>query len=135
MAHLGPVRRWDLFWADLDPHVGREQGGDRRPVVVISNDGVNASLDVVTVVPATKLEGKRRKPFIFEVVVPPGTITPKHASILMPQQIRTISTMRLLEKIGTISDPRLQEEIENRVLEHLGIAFEPDGEIDLEALG
>lgn len=44
----------------------------------------------------------------------------------MPQQIRSISAMRLLEKIGTLHDRAYQQEIEDRILEHLGIAFEPD---------
>ena len=127
MAYIGPVLRWDLFWADLDPAVGSEQAGERRPVLVLSNDGVNASFDVVTVLPATRREGKRRKVYPFEVLLPAGAITAAHESIVMPQQIRTISKRRLLEKIGRLSDPDHQAEIENRVLEHLGIQFEAEG--------
>lgn len=119
--------RWDLFWVDLEPHVGSEQGGERRPAVVVSNDGVNAHLEVVTVLSATKPEGKKRKPYPFEVVLPAGSITPEHESIVMPQQIRTISKMRLLEKIGQLTDPAQQTAIENRILEHLGIQFEAEG--------
>lgn len=130
MAYNGPVLRWDLFWADLDPAVGSEQAGERRPVIVVSNDGVNASLGVVTVVPATKREGKQRKVYPFEVVLPAGAITPGHASIVMPQQIRTISKRRLLEKVkerGRLTDLAQRTEIENRILEHLGIQFEAEG--------
>lgn len=127
MAYAGPVQRWDLFWADLDPAVGREQAGERRPVVVVSNDGVNASLDVVTVLPATKREGKTRRVYPFEVVLPAGAITSRHESIVMPQQIRTISKLRLLEKIGRLTDLTRRTEIENRILEHLGIQFEAEG--------
>lgn len=119
--------RWDLFWVDLEPHVGSEQGGERRPAVVVSNDGVNAHLEVVTVLSATKPEGKKRTPYPFEVVLPAGSITPEHESIVMPQQIRTISKMRLLEKIGQLTDPAQQTAIENRILEHLGIQFEAEG--------
>jgi len=126
MAYTGPVKRWDLFWVDLEPHVGSEQGGEQRPAIVVSNDGVNASLDVVTVLPATKLTGKKRKVYPFEVVLPVGFITPEHESIIMPQQIRTISKMRLLEKIGQLNDPAQQRAIENRLLEHLGIQFEAE---------
>lgn len=131
MAYTGPVRRWDLFWADLNPAVGSEQAGERRPVVVVSNDGVNASLDVVTVLSATKREGKKRKVYPFEVVLPAGAITAGHESIVMPQQIRTISKMRLLERIGRLTDLAQQTEIENRILEHLGIQFEAEGLDDL----
>ena len=128
MAYIGPVYRWDIYWADLDPSVGSEQGGDSRPVIVVSNDGVNKSLPVVTVVSVTKLEDKDRKPYPFEVLLPKGVITDRYASIVMPQQIRAISKTRLLKKIGTLDDEGFQTQIENRLLEHLDIAFEPDDE-------
>ena len=126
MAYLGAVRRWDVFWADLDPGVGSEQRGERRPVIVVSNNGVNAHLDVVTVVSATKAQGKQRRVYPFEVLLPAGTLTREHASIVMPQQIRAISKKRLLEKIGTLENPEYQAQIENRLLEHLGIQFEAE---------
>lgn len=127
MAYTGHVERWDLFWVDLEPHVGSEQGGERRPAVVVSNDGVNAQLPVVTVLSITKRDGKKRKPYPFEVLLPVGTITGAHESIVMPQQIRTISKLRLLEKIGRLGSATKQAEIENRLLEHLGIQFEAEG--------
>lgn len=126
MAYAGAIKRWDIFWADLNPGVGHEQKGDPRPVIVVSNDGFNATFHMVTIVSATKPEAKRRTVYTFEVELPKGTITPEHGSIVMPQQIRSISAMRLLEKIGTLHDRAYQHEIENRILEHLGIAFEPD---------
>lgn len=70
MAFSGPVRQWDLFSANLDYPVGSEQGGERRPVLVVSNDGINASLPVITQIPLTKLEGTARKVYPFEVLVP-----------------------------------------------------------------
>ena len=128
MAYIGAVRRWDTFWADLEPAVGSEQGGECRPVIVVSNDGYNKAFDVVTVVSATKLEGKGRKPYTFEVLLPKGAITDKWASIVMPQQVRAISKMRLLEHIGSLDNETYRAEIENRLLEHLDIAFEADEE-------
>ena len=129
MAYTGQVRRWDTYWADLDPKVGSEQGGDSRPVLVISNDGFNNAFPIVTVISLTKLEGKERKPYPFEVVLPKGTITEKWASIAMPQQIRAISKLRLLEPIGSLTDPKYRDEIEARVLEHLDIEFEEDEDV------
>lgn len=126
MAHTGAVHRWDMFWADLEPGVGSEQKGERRPVIVISNDGFNGAFSVVTIVSATKAEEKKRKVYPFEVLLPAGTITADHASIVMPHQMRTISKTRLLERIGTLSDEEYEEQIENRLLEHLGIAFEEE---------
>lgn len=113
-----------MFWADLNYPVGSEQGGESRPVVVVSNDGVNKSLDVITVFSVTKLEGKTRKPYTFEVLVPRGVITDQFASIIMPQQIRSISKKQLLERIGVLENEDLRAEIETRLLEHLDIAFE-----------
>jgi mRNA interferase MazF len=124
VAYSGPVRRWDLFWADLDYPVGSEQGGERRPILVVSNDGVNASLPVITQVPLTKLENKKRKVYPFEVLLPPDVVGTGWTSIAMPQQVRTIDKIRLRERIGELADPDLQTQIENRLLEHLGIAFE-----------
>jgi mRNA-degrading endonuclease toxin of MazEF toxin-antitoxin module len=43
-------------------------------------------------------------------------------------QIRTISKIRLLEKIGSISDAGMRAEIEVRILQHLGIEFDADHE-------
>ncbi len=128
MAYTGAGRRWDIFWADLDPAIGSEQRGKRRPVIVISNDGYNKVFETITVLSATKLEGKSRKVYPFEVALPKGTITAEWASIVMPQQVRAISKKRLLSQIGSLEDDRYRAEIENRLLEHLDIAFEPDDE-------
>src|SRR5438105_4808780 len=94
VSYRGPVRRWDVFWADLEPAVGHEQKGPSRPVIVVSNDGFNAApFRLVTVVPSTKREGKLRSVYPFEVELPKGTLTSGHASIVMPHQIRTISAL------------------------------------------
>lgn len=126
MAYTGPVHRWGIFRADLEPGVGHEQKGEWRPVIVVSNDGFNAHFRMATVVPATKLEDKRRQVYAFEVLLPKGTLTAGYASIAMPQQVRSISSLRLIEKIGTLHDPAHHAAIENRLLEHLGIAFEAE---------
>lgn len=44
----------------------------------------------------------------------------------MPQQVRTVSKKRLLERIGALTDAAKQEEIENRLLEHFDIQFEAE---------
>lgn len=124
MPHRGQVRRWDLFWADLDYPVGSEQGGSRRPVLVVSNDGVNASLPIVTQIPLTKLEGKKRKVYPFEVPLPGEVVGTGWTSIAMPQQVRTIDRARLLEKIGSLEDREIRSQVEDRLLAHLGIDFE-----------
>lgn len=120
------VRRWDFFWADLNFPVGSEQGGERRPVLVVSNDGFNEASPLVTVLPLTKLEGKQRKVYAHEVLLAREVVDTGFASIVMPQQIRTISKERLLERITSLQDVEKQEEIVSRLLEHLDIEFEAE---------
>jgi mRNA interferase MazF len=126
MAYLGSVLQWELFDADLNPSVGREQGGDSRPVLIVSNDGFNKAFDVVTVLPLTKTEGKKRQVYPFEVVLPSQLAGNPRESIVMPQQIRTISKHRLLARVGQLVDPQLRTEIEDRILDHLGINLDAD---------
>lgn len=124
MAYLGAVLQWDLFEADLDPSVGREQGGESRPVLIVSNDGFNKVFDVVTVLPLTKTDGKKRRVYPFEVVMPAHLAGNPLESIIMPQQMRTISKHRLLSRIGQLEGVALRREIEDRILDHLGISLD-----------
>lgn len=126
MAHIGAVLQWQLYSADLNPSVGREQGGESRPVLVVSNDGFNKTFDVVTVLPLTKQEGKARKIYPFEVLLPANSAGNPLDSIVMPQQIRTISQTRLLTLLGWLSDSDLRREIEDRILDHLGISLDDE---------
>ena len=126
MAYLGSVFQWELFDANLNPSVGREQGGESRPVLIVSNDGFNRAFDVVTVLPLTKTEGKKRKVYPFEVVLPSHLAGNALESIVMPQQIRTISKHRLLARVGQLVDPQLRTAIEDRILDHLGINLDTD---------
>jgi mRNA interferase MazF len=129
MAYAGPVRQWDLFTADLDHPVGSEQGGSRRPVIVVSNDGFNQAFPVITVMPLTGLEGKRRKVYPFEIVIPAALAGNPADSIIMPYQIRTISKLRLLERMGRLEDVHVRGEIEDRIIEHIGMDLD-DEEMD-----
>ncbi|MEP6833513.1 MAG: type II toxin-antitoxin system PemK/MazF family toxin [Gemmatimonas sp.] len=126
MAYLGTVLQWELFEADLDPAVGREQGGESRPVLIISNDGFNKSFDVVTVLPLTKAANKARRVYPFEVGLPAAAAGNSLESIVMPQQIRTISKARLLSRLGFLNDSNIRRQIEDRMLDHLGIDLETE---------
>jgi mRNA-degrading endonuclease toxin of MazEF toxin-antitoxin module len=126
VAHVGAVARWEIYWVALEPRVGSEHGGARRPAIVLSNDGFNAHFEVVTILPLTKRAGKRRRVYEFEVLLPAKVVGTGFESIVMPHQIRTVSKLRLLERIGVLTDEDHQLEIENRILEHLGIAFEAE---------
>ena len=92
------MNQYDVYLADLNPTVGREQFG-KRPVLVISNNYENL-LDVMTVIPITsRKEG--RKIYPNEVLLPTELERP---SILLCQQVRTISRHRLIKKLTSIDN-------------------------------
>ncbi|SFV61477.1 Programmed cell death toxin YdcE [hydrothermal vent metagenome] len=103
------MNQYDVYLADLNPTIGREQRG-RRPVLIISNSYENL-LDVLTIIPITSLK-EGRKIYPNEVLLKSELEKP---SILLCQQIRTISKKRLIKKLTTIANPYTKKEIE-RVL-------------------
>jgi len=116
-------RRWDLLLIDFGDGVGKEQAGV-RPALVVSNDGFNRHFPLATVLPLTKSEGKRRRVFSFEVVLPAYAAGNEVESIVMPHQLRTVSRDRLRRRLGRLMAPKLRADIENRLLDHLGMQFE-----------
>lgn len=126
MAYLGPVCRWEVYWADLDPAVGSEQAGSRRPVLVVSTDAFNKAMPVVTVVPLTKVEGKNRRIYPFEVKLPKDVVGNGLTPLAMPYHVRTVSKTRLLERAGALTHELSKERVEDALLAHLGIALEDD---------
>ncbi len=92
---------FNLYWANLNPTIGREQAG-HRPVLVISND-IENQMDIVTVIPVTSRK-PRREVYPNEVLF---TLNGKEA-ILLCHQIRTISKKRLDGKIAQL-DERFQQ--------------------------
>ena len=96
---------FDIYWANLNPTVGREQAG-HRPVLVVSND-VENQMDIVTILPITSRK-KGRKVYPNEVLM---HLKDKEAIILC-HQIRTISKNRLDRKMGTL-DERLRASVVN----------------------
>ena len=99
------MNQYDIYLADLNPTVGREQFGT-RPVLIISNNYENL-LDIMTIIPITsRKEGRRIYP--NELFLPDQLPKP---SILLCQQIRTISKKRLVKKLTSLDDPMLQKRI------------------------
>ena len=92
--------------------------------------GFNATFPVVTVVPLTEREGKKRRVYPFEVFIPADLAGNPVESIFMPSQIRTIDKARLLEPLGRVADAAVRRAMENRIIEHLGIAFDDPLEDD-----
>jgi mRNA interferase MazF len=99
------MNQYDVYLADLNPTIGRYQQG-KRPVLIVSNNYENI-LDVVTILPLTSLKKNRR--------VYPNEFLLKHElekpSLVLCQQIRTISKQRLVKKLTTIDNPFTRKEI------------------------
>ncbi len=88
---------FNIYWADLNPSIGREQAG-RRPVLVISNN-IENQMDIVSVIPITSRK-KGRRVYPNEVLM---TLNGKEA-ILLCHQVRTISKKRIENKMATLDD-------------------------------
>jgi mRNA interferase MazF len=99
------MNQYDVYLADLNPTIGREQRG-RRPVLIISNNYENL-LDIVTILPITSLK-KNRKVYPNEFLLRYELEKP---SLVLCQQIRTISKRRLIKRLTTIDNPFSRKEI------------------------
>ena len=95
-------------------------------MLVVSNNGFNRHFPLVTVLPLTTAEGKQRRVYGFEVLLPAGAAGNRVDSIVMPHQVRTIALSRITRILGALRSPELRESIEDRMLDHLGIGFEDD---------
>lgn len=110
------VKRGDIFYADLSPVVGSEQGGI-RPVLIIQNDMGNKYSPTVIAAAITSQTGKTKLPTHIEIDA--EDVGLKSNSIVLTEQIRTIDKSRLKEKIGHIEDNAVMQKINNA----LGVSF------------
>ncbi|WP_350343424.1 type II toxin-antitoxin system PemK/MazF family toxin [Proteinivorax tanatarense] len=90
------VKRGDVYYADLSPVVGSEQGGI-RPVLVIQNDVGNKYSPTVIVAAITSQISKAKLPTHVEVGVEFGL---EKKSVILLEQLRTIDKQRLNEKVA-----------------------------------
>ena len=100
------ILRGDLFYADLSPVIGSEQGGV-RPVVIIQNYIGNKFSPTTIVAAITSVKNKSSMPTHVNVGKDVGGL-PKDSVILL-EQIRTIDKRRLREKIGRMTDSKMKE--------------------------
>ena len=110
------VKRGDMFYADLSPVVGSEQGGI-RPVIIIQNDIGNLHSPTVIAAAITSQQGKTRLPTHIKIDCKENGL--KSDSIVLTEQIRTIDKSRLKEKIGHVEDENVMIKINNA----LGVSF------------
>ncbi len=91
------VKRGDVFYADLDPIIGSEQGGV-RPVLVVQNNVGNKYSPTVVVLPISSAK-KTNMPTHIRIY---GTKMLSKDSVIMAEQIRTIDRNRLRNYIGSV---------------------------------
>ena len=95
------MKRGDIYYADLSPVVGSEQGGI-RPVLVIQNDIGNKYSPTVIAAAITSQINKAKMPTHIELAAKDYGLNKD--SVILLEQIRTIDKKRLREKIGRIDD-------------------------------
>ena len=95
------VKRGDIFYADLSPVVGSEQGGI-RPVLVVQNDVGNRYSPTVIVSAITSQINKAKLPTHIEIAASDYGL--QKDSVILLEQVRTIDKKRLKEKIGQLDD-------------------------------
>lgn len=109
------VKRGDIFYADLSPVVGSEQGGI-RPVLIVQNDVGNKYSPTVIAAAITSRINKAKMPTHIELSANEYGLNKD--SVILLEQIRTIDKRRLREKIG-----KLDNEAMNCVNDALYISF------------
>ncbi len=109
------VKRGDIFYADLSPVVGSEQGGV-RPVLIVQNDTGNRHSPTVIAAAITSKTGKNRLPTHIELAARKYGL-PKNSVILL-EQIRTLDKKRLRERMGRVDGQMMQ-----RVDEAIAVSF------------
>lgn len=99
------MKRGDIYFADLDPVMGSEQGGV-RPVLIIQNDLGNRFSPTVIVLPLTASINKA--PLRTHVPVRPPLGGLKKPSLVLCEQVRTLEKRRLKMKLGTLPPQTLR---------------------------
>jgi len=100
------VKRGDIYYADLDPVIGSEQGGI-RPVLIIQNDLGNRFSPTVIVLPLTSKMGKAPLRTHVPLLPPQGGV--RKPSIILCEQVRTLEKSRLTTRLGSIRMEKMKQ--------------------------
>lgn len=111
------VKRGDIFYADLSPVVGSEQGGI-RPVIIVQNDIGNKYSPTVIVAAITSQINKAKLPTHVEISSEEYGLNKD--SVVLLEQIRTLDKKRLKEKIGHMTDSDM-EKVDEALLVSVGL--------------
>ena len=100
------VKRGDIFYADLSPVVGSEQGG-LRPVLIVQNDVGNKYSPTVIAAAITSKMGKSHLPTHIDIHA--SNVGLAKDSVVLLEQIRTIDKQRLKEKMGHLDETTMND--------------------------
>ena len=112
------VKRGDIFFADLSPVVGSEQGGV-RPVLIVQNDTGNRHSPTVIAAAITSQTGKARLP-THSSLAPASCGLPKESVILL-EQVRTLDKQRLRQRMGQV-DSDVMERVDAAIAVSFGLS-------------
>ena len=114
------VKRGDIYYADLSPVVGSEQGGV-RPVLIVQNDVGNRYSPTVIAAAITSRLGKNPMPTPIDVRAErAGRVGLTRDSVILLEQMRTIDKKRLGEKMGHL-DEETMTAVDNAISVSLGL--------------
>ncbi|MDR1001584.1 MAG: type II toxin-antitoxin system PemK/MazF family toxin [Clostridiales bacterium] len=111
------VKRGDIFYADLSPVIGSEQGGV-RPVLVVQNDVGNRYSPTVICAAITSQINKAKLPTHIEIDSQQYTLVKD--SVILLEQVRTIDKKRMREKICRLDD-RIMKKVDKALLISFGL--------------
>ena len=111
------IKRGDIYYADLSPVVGSEQGG-LRPVLIIQNDIGNRYSPTVIAAAITSRMGKTKLPTHIDVYA--DRVGLARDSVILLEQIRTLDKRRLKEKMGHL-DERVMKEVNSAIAVSFGL--------------
>ena len=111
------IKRGDIYYADLSPVVGSEQGG-MRPVLIVQNDTGNKHSPTVIAAAITSQTGKAKLPTHIELSGQSVGLT--RDSVILLEQIRTLDKSRLREKMGRL-DGETMTLVDNAIAVSFGL--------------
>ena len=112
------IKKGDMFYADLSPVIGSEQGGV-RPVIIIQNDMGNKYSPTVIAAAITSKQQKAKLP--THIAIDSKNVGLKTDSVILAEQIRTIDKIRFKENIWHINDEKIMNKINNALVVSFGI--------------
>ena len=116
------VKRGEIYYADLSPVVGSEQGG-MRPVLIVQNDVGNRYSPTVIAAAITSQQNKARLPTHIEIEARTYGLTKN--SVVLLEQVRTLDKRRLRERMGCLDEKAMQR-VDGAIAISLGLKAERD---------